>query len=658
MTTSYSYPQARGSDAEDVQGVIDFYRSAPDDEPAISLVWARNRISEAQSVFGQFRRQCDEADRFYDVEFDFSVPKGASKVKLPTFRVSIDTAASQLSSGFLDITVAPRRLGFEGSAEKMERFLHNAHVGLNNRYPLFNRLILHLLKYGVAFRKIEVDTDQYWHLPEYDPAKGDTAAARREYRQGIEEILDRQDSQFPFRAELVDPREVVWDTASSEPRWFMVTKPVDARWLQANYPDWKSDKGFTDGTVQLTEIWTHNQVAYIAEDIWVMRPRRHRYGMIPVVMYDAGLSGTTLTRRPDVLFRGAGYGKYDLLNAQSKMVSTMLDITRRAAYPPLMFLGGTEKAAAETMRNFITGPGAHVHIPRNMSVEPSPSPPHPPGLFESLGAISELINTAIFTNVSSMAPQNGPSSGYQTAVLQGISSLTLTPVKNGLERGIQRTNELVLRTVENVIQRPVSVFGDDARGRSIARLRPNEINGHYYTAVSLKADSPNEEERLVNLWSRAWQIGLVDAQTALRNMGQSQPSEILVRREVENLRNSPQFRAALEQWYLTQRFPFLVEALQATGATNEAAQLEAVADQVAQNVLATQGATQLPNAGNFGPGNQAGTNPATPGSGVPGTTRPVIPGSAEEADLVARQLALSPGGTRTTAGQRLPAAVP
>ena len=63
------------------------------------------------------------------------------------------------------------------------------------------------------------------------------------------------------------------------------------------------------------------------------------------------------------------------------------------------------------------------------------------------------------------------------------------------------------------------------------------------------------------------------------------------------------------------------------------------ADQIAENILNTQGAQQLPNAGNFSSVNQPPRTLASERERVQTNTRPVIPGSVEEQNLVARQIA-------------------
>ena len=78
------------------------------------------------------------------------------------------------------------------------------------------------------------------------------------------------------------------------------------------------------------------------------------------------------------------------------------------------------------------------------------------------------------------------------------------------------------------------------------------------------------------------------------------------------------------------------------------------AEQIAQNILNTQGETQLPNAGNFSSANQPARSPATEAGRVETNTRPVVPGSLREQELVGRQIAGQRTGNRRVPTSDLP----
>jgi hypothetical protein len=95
------------------------------------------------------------------------------------------------------------------------------------------------------------------------------------------------------------------------------------------------------------------------------------------------------------------------------------------------------------------------------------------------------------------------------------------------------------------------------------------------------------------------------------------------------------------------RVPLLAQIIEsASGGQTSTAQ----AEQIAQNIINTQGSQQLPNAGNFSSVNQPPRTLASERARVQTNTRPVIPGSLREQDLVARQIA-SPA---RTGNQRVP----
>ena len=98
-----------------------------------------------------------------------------------------------------------------------------------------------------------------------------------------------------------------------------------------------------------------------------------------------------------------------------------------------------------------------------------------------------------------------------------------------------------------------------------------------------------------------------------------------------------------------QRVPTLSQIVEAAAATGSGPISTQEAESIAQNILNTQGAQQLPNAGNFSSVNQP---PRTNEMGrVMPSTRPVIPGSMQEMNQTGAAIA----GPRT-GNVRVPAA--
>ena len=166
------------------------------------------------------------------------------------------------------------------------------------------------------------------------------------------------------------------------------------------------------------------------------------------------------------------------------------------------------------------------------------------------------------------------------------------------------------------------------------------MKGHYVNIVRINSVSPEEQERRLNLWSNLWRAGYVDLDTALRKGGVSNPLEVRSKILEEQFINSPGIQEQLHA-AAAARIPTIQNILEA--AQQQGSPQLPTPEETAQNILNTQGAQQLPNAGNFQQGNQAGTRPQAPGTGIPATTRPVIPGSVDEM----RQTAAAIAGPRS-----------
>ena len=134
----------------------------------------------------------------------------------------------------------------------------------------------------------------------------------------------------------------------------------------------------------------------------------------------------------------------------------------------------------------------------------------------------------------------------------------------------------------------------------------------------------------------------MDWTTALRKAGVSNPLEVVGNRIAEDFFNLPQIQQAFSM-LAAQSLPILQQAVQAAqqGATGGFDPAE-----MAQNIMNTQGSTQLPNAGNFAMGNQSGVGT--------GPVRPVIPGSIEEQNQIGQQLASPRRGPQPTTGGPVP----
>ena len=638
VTKRYSSPNT-GETESAAEETINLLSAPPLGEPELSEAWVRTQLSRggAAATFDKFYDNCAEADEFYLGEFDFSVPLGGTKVNLGTFHSIIETLVAHASPRFMDIDVPAPGPRAQARAELIEKFLNGAHHMLEQSTPVKRELVKHQGLYGVAWVKFEFAGHKWGEMPEPPEEGGDFA----EYEKKVREISEKRKFEFPIVSEVINPQELVWDTASTAPRWIIRNTEIDTEWVLAHFPNW--DGPVSTGKVSFAEVWTSTHVAYMADNSWAMSPRRHSYGRIPWIIYHPLTGIKTLGHKPEHLYRGIGQGNFSMIKAESRLASQYLDIVSRNAWSSLNFKG-PRGMTEEVMQEFSQEPGARNYVPPNVEVEPQVVAEAPQSILQAMSTLEKAIEANTVPAVARGQRPTGAASGYHTAVLAGIASLNFGAVVDATERGFQEANEIILRIVENVIGDTVTVFGMTEAGSMDARIRPNDIRGHYVSAVRLTSTSPEEQERKLSLWRDTWRTGFVDKTTALRKAGVSNPLEVIGNRIAEDFFNLPEIQQAFSA-LAAQSLPILQQAVQA--AQQGAGGFDAAA--MAQNIMNTQGGMQLPNAGNF-----TGTNQPGPGGAQQGPTRPVVPGNVEEQNQIGRQMAGPRRGPQPSTGGPVP----
>ena len=610
-------------DSSVVEQGIDFEAADRLDEPEITMSWIRDKLEQGNHEFREFRNQCELADEFFLNNFEFSAPDAGTMIRLGTAQSVINTLVSHVKPQFLDISVPPPGPRGQARAELMEKFLTGAHHMVEQKSPVHRELTKHAGLYGVAWEKVEFVANEWSDFPEPPPEE-----TNGNYRNLVKEVLEKRSVSWPIKTVAVNPQSLLWDTNNNTaPRWVISETEVDAQWVQAHFPDWNHHK---KGYVKFREIWTHSQVAYVADGKWAMEPRKHGYKRLPWVMYWPQMGLQTTELAPEDLYKGILNGSFDMLKAQSQLASHYIDIVAKSAWPTLEFtgpLGITE----EVQSRWDDTPGAKNIKPPQVAVQVSETP-RPPS---EIGIAKEFLDEAIEANtvpaVARGQRPTGAASGYHTAVLAGIASLNFGAVKDAMERGMQDKGEVILQIIENVIRDRVTVFGKTEAGTLDATIKPSDINGHYVNIVRINSVSPEEQERRLNLWSNLWRAGYVDLDTALRKGGVANPLEVRAKILEEKFLAAPEIQQQL-QLAAASRIPTIQNILQAAqgGGASEA-------EQIAQNILNTQGAQQLPNPGNFSGVNQPPR--MNEAARVMPSTRPVMPGSIQEMNQVGAAIA-------------------
>jgi hypothetical protein len=628
-------------EAADVQR--QFSAGTPGNSRKITLDWVRQQMSTGagqRAKFNAFYRKCQKADEYMLSSFNFAVPNGANMVRLGTAHSIINTLVAHVSPQFMDISVPPPGPRGQARAEKIEKFLTGAHHMLEQNTQYGRReLAKHCGLYGISWRKIEFDIQRWARFPE-PPGEDEPAD---DYLDRLNEVEEKRGTLWPIIGEAVNPQTVVWDTNSREPRWLIHFYKLDAVEIHARFPDWE---GPQSGEVDFWEVWTDTHVAYVADNRWALAPRNHGYAKLPWTMYRPQTGLRTVGSKPEHLYRGLLDSLFEMLEAQSRLGSQLLDITSKVAWSTEDW-SGPPAITQEAMNDYDQSPGSRNFIPPGVERTPSDIPQTPNAIGEAIGFLESKVEEDSAPAVSRGQRPAGAASGFHTSVLAGIAALNFGAVVDAMERGLQQDNELMLRIVERVIRERITVWGKTESGSLEASLSPRDIKTHYVTIVRLNTTSPEEQERKVNLWSTQWRTGFVDKLTALRKAGVDDPLSVINARLSEDFFEDPMVKQAFAA-LAAQRVPILQQALESQeNGPGSSGQVDALAAAV------LGGSGQAPNGGSFGPGNTAGSRPG----GSPGnpslTTRPVMPGSLREQDVTARQIAGPRSGNRRIPGRDL-----
>ena len=637
MTMNYG---GGSSSSVDPQEEINRESANPLEEPLLSIDWVQSTLDSGRKEFDSFYDNCEEAEEFYLSNFDFSVPETGSQIRLGTAHSTINTLVAHVTPQFLDISVPPPGPKGQARAELLEKFLRGANHMLEQFSPTRRETAKHMALYGVAFEKTEFAANRWEEFPE--PPEGDDVG---DYQEQLQDVLNRRNINWPITSTCVNPKMMVWDTNNIQnPRWVMHFYEIDASWVRAHFPSWD---GPVEGTVEFVETWTHSQVCYMADGKFALEPKRHGYKTLPFTMYWPHTGLMTDGNDASHLYRGILHGNFDMLRAESRLASQYLDIVGNSAWPTRDFRG-PPGITEQVMEQYEETPGAKNFLPQNVNVERAITPDPPSSIVVAQQMMQQAIESNTAPAVSRGQRPTGAASGYHTAVLAGIAALNFGAYVEAAQRGLQDRNAIILHIIENVIQDKVTVFGKTETGPMDAIVRPKDIKGHYVNMVQLSPTSPEEQERKLNLYNSLWRTGFIDQDTALRKAGVSNALEVRSKLLAEGFLKSEQVQQVL-QGEAARRVPILQQLVEATGVSSGQE-----AEQIARNILNTQGDTQLPNAGNFSAGNQPPRSPATERARVETNTRPVVPGSLREQELVGRQIASPRTGNRRVQGADLP----
>jgi len=281
---------------------------------------------------------------------------------------------------------------------------------------------------------------------------------------------------------------------------------------------------------------------------WLLPPTKHDFGKIPFVVWH----GTELPFRDrgerigiSVLFPLEGIIRY-----ACQLISQKATIIARYADPTLV----TKTAEG---RGFDVPQPYGGQLPLEIGEDAGFL--LPPGVSPSV----DIQLNEVIAQIEQAGLPRHVMGQLTTGRLSGIAmNLLRTPVlmkiaykQECIEEGLERLNEIILRTVENYVARPVYLWGRSSIGAPIeVSLDPAIIGGYYRNQVKLSASLPTDEAATTAMLTALRQTNVLSSRTVrdviqqtLRDLVsqslENEEDQILI----ETLLSMPEIQLALAQ---------------------------------------------------------------------------------------------------------------
>jgi hypothetical protein len=605
-----------------VMGDQEYDSSAPTADEVVQL------FSTYKDHFEVFHSQCDEEDEFYFGERPVPVPDDMpiDPVRPATPHAIVNVATDHVDVNNPAIFVPAPSPRAKNRAERIQKFLQGVWMHIPEHTK--RTVVKHSIQYGVAFMKAWWDGDKWPDAPRMEDYEDES-----EYKNALEDHLDKRDISFPFVLDAVSPRHIVWDESRTGMKWAIEYYDASCNDIQMMYPEWQPMMKSSE-TVMFMEYWDDTWHGRMADGEWVWGPHKHGYGFNPYIKVQPAASMDYNTGEPERKYQGILKPVHNLLDSEARLLTQYEAILRQYAWRTIDFYGPASSAEA-TMDEYELFASKNWVRP-NVNIQASPLAMPPQEILQQLGMVQTMIEEATFPNVVRGMRPSGVSTGFALSVLAGTGRLVFGKFADAMARGMEDANQRFLKLIVNKAQGKVTVHARSTVHEFDQSISPDDIRDFYENSVTLKAEAPEEREREALLALRLWNggNGLISLYEAQRRVGITNPLEEQNQQAAERLLEAARQQQAQE----------VAEAVELERQRAEAADAPAPANQLGTQFLPGQAQLQRP-----GERNVQGARMAT-GAG----RESVFPEGMGGLDLLGSQLATGTGGGRPMpSGQRV-----
>ena len=528
----------RGAQDLWISGVDTFNEDNP---PSLDEIMSLK--ADYQPYYQEFHDNCGLVDDYYYRRHTEPVPEGHKQITTSKAYSIIETAVNHVDVNNVSIIVPLSSPRAKARAEKLQKFYQGTWA--NIKMPVKRDVTRHAFAYGIGFFKTMWRTDQWPDAPRLDDYEND-----EDYKEALDEFMDRRGISFPISVEQVNPQRLIWDDSKLGAHWFIeFYERHDADDLKHRFPEWS---GHTErnGVINWVEYWDDKWVVYIAnnEVVW---SSAHGYGFVNYIpVYPANTMNSN-DGLPHERYQGLLNPIFSLLDEHQRVVNAISAMVRSVAWRTLDFGSGPGRATTqeieEVKSNYEIFGG--MNTVGKVEVKPSPMVVLPPDLFSQRDNLETQIEESTFPNVIRGMRPKGVSSGFQVSVLAGMGRLVFQGVADGMARAIEQCNTNFARLIENKVQGKLTIHARTEIHNFDQAIGPEDVKGYYENMASLKAEAPEEREREAILAQRLWNNGegIISLYEAQRRSGVLSPLEMQLDQQAERSLRSPTIQAFIEQ---------------------------------------------------------------------------------------------------------------
>ncbi len=250
-------------------------------------------------------------------------------------------------------------------------------------------------------------------------------------------LLDPDDYEFPWRYDLIDPIQVYPGTLGRKPRYIAHVYKAQVSELIADWGDAAEQAlgGKVDpkGFVEVTGIYTDNEMGLMVAGGWIKPPVAHGYGFNPLhIVHGAGsfYRATEYDQQNWSAQVGAGIldAYRELAMEKQDAASMMKTLMGNASKPPVIIYTDDE-GHLQTLDLKAAGVSVFGQKDRVELLQPGPQ-------IQSFMPYMEMLQSGLFAGgLGPAAYSDKPfTSGFHEAIAQGTARDMLFPFVRGLER--------------------------------------------------------------------------------------------------------------------------------------------------------------------------------------------------------------------------------